>query len=261
MTGYLGEIEGFTPAPDVLLNNKKYGAYGALVWGVIWRHTQLRYKKCFASLETLAGEIGVSVNTFIKYRDMLIADGYFLDENPGATNKTHVLVDTEKLRVKTTTEVVENAPAVNDVHSTVNDVHSTVNEVHSGCERGAHKETIKDTIEETIEEGEKISLLPSNQYENFLLDKLELKAWRDGDIEFLKQFRQICDNEEGAWIAAVCNWWAENRRTKKLGLASVNNLLVSDKPRHKNWRDGVLESGGSYELGNVKVVTIGGSWM
>jgi len=143
---YLANIKGFTPAPTTLSNNRNFGAYGALVWGVIWRYTQLKNGKCFAKLETLAEEIGVSIPTFIKYRDRLIADGYFEDVTPLSKNSSHILVDTHKLFIKTETAIVEDG--VKDVNSkssaAIKDVNSTVKDVNSRYKGALHKDSIKD---------------------------------------------------------------------------------------------------------------------
>lgn len=97
---------GFTPAPDVLV--KLYSHSTAVVWGKIWRYTEMRDGVCSASVQRMADELGMSDNTFAKHVKLLESGGYVKDTTPDVRNKPHEYVDTGKILLKIKLEMGEN---------------------------------------------------------------------------------------------------------------------------------------------------------
>ncbi len=88
---------GFTMTFDVLAD--RYDALTALVFGVVWRHCQMRKHVCTASVERMAKLIGVSENTVRRRLKVLVDDGFIIDDTPGLRHRPHVYRDSGKLRV------------------------------------------------------------------------------------------------------------------------------------------------------------------
>jgi DnaD/phage-associated family protein len=122
-------LSGFTPAPDVLI--KEYSFVTALVWGRIWRYCQGRDGICRAKLETIAGELGMSMRTIIRHIEPLVEDGYLLDTTPDLRNKPHIYADTFKIRIRVSVE------------ATVTESHTAVTESHRHSDRESLEESIK----------------------------------------------------------------------------------------------------------------------
>jgi DnaD/phage-associated family protein len=101
-TKFVATVSGFTLAPDVLIN--EYGYVTALVWGVTWRFCQMADGVCRASLEKIAGRLGMSERTIIRHLDTLCEGGYLFDTTPELKNKPHIYADTGKIRVRVNLE-------------------------------------------------------------------------------------------------------------------------------------------------------------
>jgi len=91
-------VSGFTPVPDVL--SKKYGAVTALVFGLIWRYSQMEDEVCRASLDRIGQDIGATGRTVQNHIKVLEKDGYIKDLTPGVRNEPHQYQDTGKIRMK-----------------------------------------------------------------------------------------------------------------------------------------------------------------
>lgn len=68
----------------------------ALVFGLIWRNSQKRYKICFAKQTTMADQVGISVRTFRKHIRRLEELGYIEDTTPDLRNRPHCYRITEQ---------------------------------------------------------------------------------------------------------------------------------------------------------------------
>jgi len=68
------ELGGFFPASEALI--KELGPITALVYGAIWRYSQMESGTCTASQNKLAGDLGISVSTFKSHAKKLIKSGY-----------------------------------------------------------------------------------------------------------------------------------------------------------------------------------------
>ena len=102
---------GFTPCPDVLV--KLYSHTTALVWGKVWRYSQMADGVCKASILRIAEEMNVAPNTISKHIEILEADGYVKDLTPDVRNKPHEYIDTGKIILKISLEMAQNGGAQN----------------------------------------------------------------------------------------------------------------------------------------------------
>jgi len=92
----LAQVEGFTPVIDVLV--EQYGGIiTAAVFGRVWRYCQMRDKVCNASLQTIAGGLGLGYQTVLRHVKTLCNDGYLVDLTPDLRNHPHIYVDTGKV--------------------------------------------------------------------------------------------------------------------------------------------------------------------
>lgn len=86
---FLDNCGGWTPAPDMLTRNERFGFEGAYLWGRLRRLCQIGKGTCVISHEALGKRIGMSRRTVIKYLDRLIEDGYVEDLDAGVKNRAH----------------------------------------------------------------------------------------------------------------------------------------------------------------------------
>jgi hypothetical protein len=81
------KITGFTPLFDSLI--EKYDLMTAAVYGRVRRYCQHKSGICYATVTTIAKEIGVSYNTVLRRLKLLCNEGYLEDLTPGLRNKPH----------------------------------------------------------------------------------------------------------------------------------------------------------------------------
>ena len=96
------KIDGFTPLFDVLV--QRYGLPTAAVYGRVWRFSQMRDGLCYASVERIAHDIGVSKKTVRRRLATLCEDGFLLDSTPDLRNKPHRFYLTGKLDLEHVSE-------------------------------------------------------------------------------------------------------------------------------------------------------------
>ena len=94
----VASVSGFTPCPDVLID--EFGHTTALVWGKIWRFSQMSGGVCRASILRLADELGLTDDTIAKHVRLLEGAKYIKDTTPTLRNKPHIYKDTHKLSLK-----------------------------------------------------------------------------------------------------------------------------------------------------------------
>lgn len=95
---YNGVLMRGLPTPCELTQKRKYGPTGAHVWAVIWEDIKAHDGISFSSTTHLSERAGINRQTFIKYRDRLIEDGYFEVVNPNRQGQTSLtLVSTGKI--------------------------------------------------------------------------------------------------------------------------------------------------------------------
>ena len=90
------KIKGFTPLPDSIAET--HGLIRAAVFGKVWRYCQMRDGVCRASLETIAGGLGIDRSTVSRHVEVLCKDHYLKDLTPLLKNKPHVYADTGKMK-------------------------------------------------------------------------------------------------------------------------------------------------------------------
>ena len=90
------QLIGFTPAPDEIAQT--IDPLAALVFGRIWRFSQMKDGKCRASTDTIANSIGVSERPVRRKIDALLNHKYIkeLPTSPGGTLK---LVPIKELKI------------------------------------------------------------------------------------------------------------------------------------------------------------------
>ena len=80
-----GKITGFTPLFDEMI--EKYGRNCAAVYGHFWRRSQ-GASRCFEALDNIAGDLGMSLNTVRKHRDVLLDAGeLYVEKREGFTDR------------------------------------------------------------------------------------------------------------------------------------------------------------------------------
>jgi predicted transcriptional regulator len=97
VSSFLTEAEGFTPVIDVVV--KDVGLMSAVVYGIVWRHCQMRDEICRASLETLSEMVGCDRATIKRHITNLCERGYLEDTTPTRRNRPHVYRDTGKAHI------------------------------------------------------------------------------------------------------------------------------------------------------------------
>jgi DnaD/phage-associated family protein len=183
-------LTGFTPAPDVL--SKKYGPVTALVYGIIWRFSQMDDEVCRASIERIASELGTSKHTVERRIKTLEYDGYVKDLTPTRRNMPHEYIPTGKLEMRMWVGMVENgyakmahryAKMAQEESTTKAD---TANSIYSMYEAniGPLTPMIADALqdaEETYLQGwieEAIALSVANNKRNWRYCETILKRWQ-----------------------------------------------------------------------------------
>jgi len=107
----LKKVGGWTPMIDSLVLEPKYGLKGAAVFGVVWRHCQMRDGVCKASLDRMGELVGIKTrDTIIKYLKRLVKDGYLIDTTPGIKNTPHIYKDAGKLNMAISLEIEPSDP-------------------------------------------------------------------------------------------------------------------------------------------------------
>jgi DnaD/phage-associated family protein len=99
------ETSGFVFLFEVLV--AKYGITCSAVFGRIYRYCRGPEHRCYASMDKIGKELGLSRSTVIAHVERLVEGGYLRDNTPGRRNKPHVYTETGKLRIKQKFSVVE----------------------------------------------------------------------------------------------------------------------------------------------------------
>jgi len=77
--------DGFTILFDDVV--REYGTTGALVFGCVWRHCQVRDGYCHASIDTMAGLLGMNGSTVRRHLGILRECGMI---RRSASSKQHI---------------------------------------------------------------------------------------------------------------------------------------------------------------------------
>lgn len=98
------EIYGYTPVFDVVAT--RLGTMTALVFGVVWRHCQMKLGVCTAGVPRLADLTGIAEKTVRRHLTVLCEADYLEDMTPGIRNKAHIYRDTGKIRFRVSVEAI-----------------------------------------------------------------------------------------------------------------------------------------------------------
>lgn len=108
------ELPPFTPIFDVLLNYYgKRKVLACLIYGKVWRYSQMKHKVCKASIPTLARELSCGYAAVFRGLKRLVKDGFIVDLTPDRKRSVHEYVVTDKLWELETT-LLEGVDATND---------------------------------------------------------------------------------------------------------------------------------------------------
>ena len=94
---FLTEVDGWTPIIEVVAQD--VGLIPAAVYGVVWRYCQGEKRVCYATLETMAGKLGINAATVQRHIKTLCDAGYLEDLTPGLRNKSHTYRDTGRVEI------------------------------------------------------------------------------------------------------------------------------------------------------------------
>jgi len=147
MSIMLGEANGFTPVIDVVAN--ELGLVPAAVYGVAWRYCQERKGVCFASLATMAKQLGLNPATVQRHLQKLCDAGYLEDTTPALRNKPHTYRDTGRVEIVALVEARIAERKAEESHVAESNV--TLHTATSHC-----REYVEDTmkiLEETLPAG------------------------------------------------------------------------------------------------------------
>lgn len=91
-----GTMSGWSPIFDTVV--QEVGLMTASVYGVIWRHCQMRNGECTASQETLAGKIGITIRSLQRHAEKLIDAGFLSKVTDTGVGTTYS--DNEKMNIR-----------------------------------------------------------------------------------------------------------------------------------------------------------------
>lgn len=97
MSTVLTELGGFTPVIDVVTED--VGLMTSVVFGLVWRHCQMKDRVCKKSVAELAEMLEVSSRTVRRHLEKLCDKGYIKDTTPDLRNKPHTYIDTGKVKI------------------------------------------------------------------------------------------------------------------------------------------------------------------
>lgn len=138
------KLSGFTPIIDMII--PEVGLTGAAVFGVVWRHCQMRDRVCKASLQTMADKIGVSRATILRKLSELSELGFIEDLTPNLKHKPHVYRDTGKLGLDISIGIsLGNTRSDEEYHGETQEYHSET----VGVSQSELSKPIEDTNKDT----------------------------------------------------------------------------------------------------------------
>jgi len=87
-------MPAYTPPPDTFIPLfdtviQRHGYLAAMVFGLVWRYSQMRDGICRAAVNTLAARLVLSRSTVIRQLDLLVQAGLLKDHTPHLRNHPH----------------------------------------------------------------------------------------------------------------------------------------------------------------------------
>ena len=142
----LADVDGFTPVIDDVM--KDTSLITAVVFGRVWRYCQMPNGVCQASLDKIAGGIGLSKQAVIKHLKILEGKKYIEDATPCLRNRPHTYRDTGKAGLRLTLSALNNV--YRETSSTLNDVDSALNVDDSHVKQRLIEDSIKKPLKKEI---------------------------------------------------------------------------------------------------------------
>lgn len=202
-------IKNYTPVFDKI--TKELDPLASLVFGRIWRYSQMEHGHCEASLQTLAIETGISVDT-VRRRIETLMEADYLSEKKYEIGKTRKL--TPNYDVMITSELVRVAES-NDPPST---------ELPQPPAESRTKIDIKDrkkNYAEAIQRGAELSTTIQLAFQ----EHLGLTPnWNTKSSQACYQFFRE-RYQAGQTVKEFADWWASNWKGKDGNLPSSLNQV------------------------------------
>jgi len=136
-------VSRFTPCPDTLV--EQYSHTTALVWGKVWRYSQMADGVCRASILRLADDLSLVPNTISKHLSLLEEGKYIVDKTPNLRNKPHIYADTGKLQLRVSITMDEPEAGTQNLSS-----HYSNFEVEESTTKGREAQSIFTAYEANI---------------------------------------------------------------------------------------------------------------
>lgn len=256
---FLDNAGGWTPVPDTLTRNKRYGFEGAYLWGRLRRLCQLGGGKYTISHEALGDRIGMSRRTVIKYLDRLIEDGYVEDLDSGVKNRAHaystkigedkILSGVQISHTEIITEPDECANSAQDNDVGMRKLHTTYAEIaHPGMQNlHLNRDSLETPLRDSTPKGvaaEPPGNGPKTQIKDKFLEltHLEMPNLKRDKGFWWSQFNEILHLARGDPDQA-CRWQGEVVKymqssgltiTGPQSILGMIRALASGQPLHKN---------------------------
>lgn len=153
------KLTGFTPILDTM--SSRYGLVGAAVFGVVWRHANMRNGVCSASQERMAELLGVNRMTVNKWIATFCDNGYLEDTTPDTKNRAHVYRVTGKAGLMQTIEAFDFGDNLNSsddfgdsLNSTTDSLNSSSDSLNSSSDNlVSTSRLLRDNLEEEVVDG------------------------------------------------------------------------------------------------------------
>jgi len=146
----LAEVKGWTPVIDLVMQD--VGLVTAAVFGRVWRYCQMENMVCYASMDTLADELNISVPTIRKHIEQLVEAGYLVDKTPNLNGHPHTFADTGKAGLsiqisaggKETLQPKKRDSAIKKIDSQLE------RNLSAGCKESLQKDSIREDKERIL---------------------------------------------------------------------------------------------------------------
>ncbi len=190
-------VSRFTPCPDTLV--EQYSHTTALVWGKVWRYSQMADGVCRASILRLADDLSLVPNTISKHLSLLEEGKYIVDKTPNLRNKPHIYADTGKLQLRVSITMDEPEAGTQNLSS-----HYSNFEVEESTTKGREAQSIFTAYEANI--GALTPMIAEEHWSSNPNDRREAQRGRTGVLSCLGcRGNSACSFEQQAQLAILRN--------------------------------------------------------
>lgn len=278
----LGEVDGFTPVIDSIL--KEHGVSVALVFGRVWRYCQFGTGLCFASIETIATDLGISYTTAFNAIKKLCESGHLEDTTPNLHNHPHSYRDTGKAgnmhasigfgsitNIEHSITNIEHSITVID-EETIKETKEDINNISeqkikkpltaSDCKKATEESMMRGIARNLSEDGDRINQYPedvrpilSAVCELFNLKCPSIKSTHAGHwIKESRELKDACGEFEKQVLVEIANEFEQHKRTKggtvPFPVTGPHSLVNSARGKAGLMRAGTLVNKAQKEMQN-----------